>query len=141
MDFETRPVHCPQAGWRPRVIINTVAVWQVTDDSWGNTAMTSSACTGETCNLLFSSMSSIANLTLSVRIRAIGERDNQNFGLVWRALNDDNFYFALWNPKDKRLRMGYVQDGHMTQLRSISVAADPTTWHTLQIEQFRIISG
>jgi len=139
-DFETDPPGSLPAGWVATQRDHKIpsAVWQVTDDSWGNTlAMTSSACTGKTCNLLLSSMSSIANLTLSVKIRAIGQRDEQNFGLVWRALNDDNFYFALWSPKEKMLRMGYVLNGCMTPLRSISVGADPTQWHTLQIEQFR----
>jgi hypothetical protein len=139
-DFEMDAVGSLPAGWVATQSDHKIpsAAWQVTDDSWGNTlAMTSSACTGNTCNLLLSSMSSIANLTLSVKIRAIGQRDNQNFGLAWRALDGDNFYFALWNPKEKMLRMGYFQGGHMTPLRSISVGADPTQWHTLQIEQFR----
>jgi hypothetical protein len=139
-DFETDAPGSLPAGWVATQSDHKIpsAVWQVTDDSWGNTlAMTSSANTGSICNLLLSSMSSIANLTLSARIRAIGERDNQNFGIIWRALNEDNYYFALWNPKEKMLRMGYVQDGRETALRSISVAADPTQWHTLQIEQFR----
>jgi hypothetical protein len=114
------------------------ATWQVEADSWGKTmALTRSTNTGTTCNLLLATGSSVANLALSAKIRATSGRVSQGVGIIWRVLNEDNYYLACWDPLENTLRLAYVEMGRLTLLRSVYVQADSVNWHTLEIEHFR----
>ncbi|MBN2512226.1 MAG: hypothetical protein JXB18_04755, partial [Sedimentisphaerales bacterium] len=63
--------------------------------------------------------------------------NQQGGGIVWRALNGDNYYAAQWDALKQQVRLYCVIYGKRELLQSVSVQADPTTWHTLDIEHFR----
>jgi hypothetical protein len=139
-NFETDPAGSLPPGWLVAQSGDMIpsGVWQVENDSWGNAlALVQSTNTGQTCNLLLATGSSIANVNLSVRLRVTGGRESQSAGLIWRVLDKDNYYLACWDMQEKTLRLGYVEAGRMTLLRSIYVQADPANWHILQVENFR----
>ena len=139
-DFESAKVDTLPPGWLAAESAGKTpsAAWQIVEDSWGKSiALTRSTNTGKTCNLLLSTHSSVANLKLSAKIRAVGGKESQSAGIVWRALSEDNYYLACWDPLENVLRLAFVEAGRLTLLQSVYVQAEPANWHTLEIEHFR----
>ena len=139
-DFESAKVETLPPGWLAAESAGKTpsAAWQIVQDSWGKSiALTRSTNTGKTCNLLLSTHSSVANLKLSAKIRAVGGKESQSSGIVWRALNEDNYYLTCWDPLENVLRLVFVERGRLTLLQSVYVQAEPANWHTLEIEHFR----
>ncbi len=114
------------------------ATWEIVGDSWGKAiGLTQTRNTGQTCNLLLAMNSRLANLRLSAKIKAVRGTNQQGGGIVWRALNGDNYYAAQWDALTQQVRLYCVIQGQRQMLQSVRVQADPTTWHTLNIEHFR----
>ncbi|MEN6306588.1 MAG: family 16 glycoside hydrolase [Anaerohalosphaeraceae bacterium] len=139
-DFEMETLGTLPASW---MVAETAgkqmpATWEVVGDSWGKAiGLTQTRNTGDTCNLLLAINTRLANIRLSAKIKANRGKDEQGGGIVWRAQNEDNYYAAQWDSQDKILRLYYVVNGKRTTMQSVNVQADPTTWHTLEVEHYR----
>ncbi|MBI5362905.1 MAG: hypothetical protein HZA53_06975 [Planctomycetes bacterium] len=93
------------------------------------------------CNLALLDDVRVAEVELTVKLRAVSGEEEQGGGLVWRAKDAKNFYLARWNPREKNLRLFEVIDGEKRQLATDSVRVEPG-WHELRItakgEQMRV---
>ncbi len=116
----------------------TPAIWGVqsrTDAPEGKKVLTlvSTENSGSTYNLLLSKETFPADLTLKVNLRANSGEEDQGGGLVWRAKDHDNYQIVRWNPLEDNLRIYKVVGGRRSQLASVTLEADPKTWHTLEV--------
>lgn len=139
-DFELETLGTLPASWMAAEMVSKQmpARWEVVGDSWGKAiGLTQTLNTGDTCNLLLAINSRLANLRLSAKVKAVRGTNQQGGGIVWRALNTDNYYAAQWDALKQQVRLYCVIYGKRELLQSVSVQADPTTWHTLEIEHFR----
>lgn len=139
-DFEQEALGTLPAAWMAAETVGKQmpARWEIVGDSWGRAiGLTQSRNSGDTCNLLLAINSRLANLRLSAKVKAVRGTNQQGGGIVWRALNGDNYYAAQWDALKQQVRLYCVIYGKRELLQSVSVQADPTTWHTLDIEHFR----
>ncbi len=139
-DFEQEALGTLPASWMTAETVGKQmpATWEVVGDSWGKAiGLTQTRNTGDTCNLLLAMNSRLGNLRLSAKVKAVRGTSQQGGGIVWRALNGDNYYAAQWDALKQQVRLYCVVYGKRELLQSVRVQADPTTWHTLEIEHFR----
>lgn len=71
---------------------------------------------------------------LSVSFRAVSGKRDQGGGLIWRALDRDNYYVCRANPLEGNFRVYKVVSGVRTQLGSADVAIAADTWHTITVD-------
>jgi len=72
------------------------------------------------------------NGEVRVQLRAVEGQIDQGGGIVWRALDEHNYYLARWNPLEHNLRAYKVVDGTRTQLFDKPIQAG-AGWHRLRV--------
>lgn len=88
---------------------------------------------GQTFNLLWNEKVAVADLDLTVRVRADGGVEDQGGGPAWRIAGPYDYYCARWNPLEDNFRVYSVRGGERLQLDTAKVRLDPGAWHTLRI--------
>jgi len=88
---------------------------------------------GHTYNLLLAEKTAYRNVEIRVMVRALGGKEDQGGGPVWRAKDADNYYIARWNPLEDNFRVYFVKDGQRKQLGSAEVKAEDQAWHEITI--------
>jgi hypothetical protein len=87
------------------------------------------------------SWTAVADVTFSVRFRAVsGERD-QGGGLLWRYQDERNYYLVRANPLENNVVLYKMEKGVRTDLplvgagRTYGLKVDPLgkDWHTLEL--------
>ncbi len=143
-DFEQAPLEqCPPGFTaattlgRPELKAEQ-AVWQIAADTAAPSGkqvvrLLRSANRDELFNLLLRDAVPPADVALSVRLRADGGEEDRGGGVLWRAVDAQNYYVTRWNPLEKNLRVYRVVDGKRVQLQSVPIEADARTWHTLAV--------
>lgn len=90
---------------------------------------------GSTYNMLLSEAKYPAGATLTVMLRADTGEEDQGGGLVWRAVDPENYYIARWNPLEKNFRAYKVEGGKRSKpLGSATIEADAKAWHELEVK-------
>lgn len=89
---------------------------------------------GHTFNLLLTKKVFPADLALSVRIKAGTGREDQGGGLVWRALDADNYYITRWNPLEDNFRLYKVVRGRRSMITGVRLKVDPGKWHKIMVK-------
>jgi hypothetical protein len=95
--------------------------------------ITSNKNHGRTYNLALVAGSKRKDLDMSVKVKAVGGEEDQGGGPVWRAIDENNYYIARWNPLEDNFRVYFVKNGQRRQLKSAKVSLDPKTWHTIRV--------
>lgn len=88
---------------------------------------------GHTFNLAIATKSKLKDLDVSVKLKAVGGKEDEGGGPIWRARDKDNYYIARWNPLEDNFRLYYVKDGRRRQLRSAKVHLDTKVYHTIRV--------
>lgn len=126
-DFES-----DQPGTLARQFRSEVGRWEVVRDGDNRVLAQGARNDNPVYNVALVEGTSIKDLDLSVRVRAIAGEVDRGGGLVWRARDAKNYYVARYNPLEDNFRVYKVQDGKRTQLQSAKVPADGA-WHTLRV--------
>lgn len=110
--------------------------WMVVDDPTSPSRPRAFASTGTAAgdpyHLVLLDDVRVAEVELTVKLRAVAGDEEQGGGLVWRAKDARNFYMARWNPRERNLRLYEVIDGEKRQLATENVRVEPG-WHELRI--------
>lgn len=115
------------------------AEWQVMADADARSAPNVVALTdakghrGQTFNLLWDANTSLADVDLTVAVRADAGVEDQGGGPAWRIAGPYDYYLARWNPLEDNFRVYAVQGGERIQLDTAKVRVDPEAWHTIRI--------
>jgi hypothetical protein len=72
---------------------------------------------------------------LIVRAKAVSGEIDQGGGLVWRAIDANNYYVCRYNPLEKNFRVYHVKDGKRTELASKDkIEPDAEKWFTISVK-------
>ncbi len=85
-----------------------------------------------TFNIALARDTSLRDVDVSVRFRAVAGSIDQGGGPVWRARDAGNYYIARYNPLEENYRVYKVVDGRRTQLGSADIEASEG-WHALRV--------
>jgi hypothetical protein len=77
----------------------------------------------------------LADLDLSVSVKARGGVIDRGGGLVWRYQDARNYYVCRWNPLEDNFRVYRVLDGVRSQMDHARVKASRDGWHRIRIVQ------
>ncbi len=142
MDFEDQPVgslpanfYAAQTGEKGKL-----ALWKVVEDPSsprGNKVLLVSpdprTNRGDCFNVILYRDVLFRDLDISVWVRAVGGREDQGGGPVWRARGADNYYVVRWNPLEDNFRLYYVKDGKRRMLASARVKVPARGWHRIRV--------
>ena len=74
-----------------------------------------------------------SDLNLQVSFLPIQGRADMGGGLIWRAVDDRNYYLARANPLEQNIRVYRVEKGIRHLLENFNQTIDVRQWHTLQV--------
>ena len=144
LDFEQAELEKLPAGFRAATTVGSAelvpkeATWQVVAEEKAPSGkrivrLLKSENRDELFNLLLREAPAPADLALSVRLRADGGEEDRGGGLIWRAVDEQNYYVARWNPLEKNLRLYRVVAGVRVLLQSVPIEAEAAAWHRLDV--------
>jgi hypothetical protein len=119
-----------------------LATWQVTEIASAPSGkkvfgMTSPNHSSEdTFNICWNNFISLHNGTIEVSFKADSGIVDQGGGLIWRALDKDNYYIARYNPLEQNFRIYHVEDGLRTKIANTYIQLPAGVWHKLKITYF-----
>jgi hypothetical protein len=76
----------------------------------------------------------IADGFVEVKFKAIGGREDQAAGVVWRWKDGDNYYVARANALENNVALYYTQGGNRKTLKYIDAPVTANAWHVLRVE-------
>lgn len=115
---------------------NKIAQWDVIEDkTTGNHwfAIINSLNKRSTYNLSIFEEARFKDVRIQVVVKAETGVEDQGGGPIWRALDENNYYIARWNPLEDNFCVYYVKDSKRKQLASLDIKLDPKKPHTLFI--------
>jgi len=119
---------------------NTPALWEVQKDDTDERSLskyilsvTNNPNRGEMGNLLVAKVGVFKNIELSTKMRSSAIGKDAGGGLIWRVIDKKHYYLAQWNATSNNLRLYVYINGKPSLLESVSVEADPETWHQLDV--------
>jgi hypothetical protein len=87
---------------------------------------------GSTFNLILVSGTNSQNVDISVKMKAVAGKEDQGGGLVWRAMDSNNYYVVRYNPLEDNYRAYKVEQGRRIQLQNADIKHSEG-WHTLRV--------
>jgi hypothetical protein len=133
--FDTEAAGKLPASWRQGVTGKGAPRWEVREDgsapSRPNVLRQSGSGTFPWCVLR---ESSIEDGYVEVRFRALGGKEDQAGGVVWRWKDGDNYYVARANALENNVSLYYTANGRRNTLRYVDAPVPRNAWHTLRVE-------
>jgi len=71
---------------------------------------------------------------VEVKFKAITGREDQAGGVVWRAVDVDNYYVARANALEDNVTIYHTVKGRRVAFRNIDLKITPAVWHTLRVD-------
>ena len=109
--------------------------WRIKSDDGNKVAAQLAKNGGEYFNLLVLDKPTYQNFTMSVKIKAVAGDEDRGGGLVWRYIDNKNYYIARCNPLEKNFRFYRVVNGNRKQLKSVNTDIGTSgEWFKMTIE-------
>jgi hypothetical protein len=108
--------------------------WKIVNDKGNKVVMQSAKNKGDYYNLLILDLTGYQNLIMSVKIKAVAGDEDQGGGMVWRYIDNNNYYIARYNPLENNFRFYKVVNGNRKQLKSVDCNIASGVWCTMMIE-------
>jgi hypothetical protein len=125
-----------KAGDVPKGWEAAVGTWKVAADdtapSKPNVLAQSAAGPKPQFNVALATATSLKDLDLTVKMKAVSGEIDQGGGPVWRAKDAKNYYVCRWNPLEDNFRLYKLVDGKRTQLATADMEAAPG-WRTIRV--------
>lgn len=86
--------------------------WKIVDDNGNKVVAQMAKNEGDYYNLLVLEKYGYGDLTLSVKIKSISGNEDKGGGLVWRYIDNNNYYVARYNPLENNIRFYRVVNGN-----------------------------
>jgi hypothetical protein len=74
-----------------------------------------------------------SNIEVSVSFRAVGGKGDMGGGLIWRAVDDRNYYLTRANPLEQNIRLYRVDKGVRKMIANHDQTIDVKQWHRLRV--------
>lgn len=108
--------------------------WMVVNDLQNNVVAQQAINEGSCYNMLVFDKLNYLDFVASVKIKAVSGAEDQGGGLVWRYIDNNNYFIARYNPLENNLRFYRVVNGSREQLVSVISNIRQGEWCTLSIE-------
>jgi len=108
--------------------------WKVVNDNGNKVVAQSAKNEGDYFNMLILDKPAYRDFKLTVRIKAVAGEEDQGGGLVWRYIDNNNYYIARCNPLENNFRFYRVVNGNRKQLKSIDCAIRTGVWFTMSVD-------
>jgi hypothetical protein len=108
--------------------------WTVVNETQNNVVSQQAINEGSCYNILVLDNAMYVDFIASVRIKAVSGNEDQGGGLVWRYIDNNNYYIARYNPLENNLRFYRVVNGSRKQLLSVDSNIKQGEWFTMSIE-------
>lgn len=89
--------------------------------------------TGQTYNLALIEDLQLADVDVSVMLKADTGVKDQGGGVVFRAQGPTDYYVARWNPLENNARFYIVENSHRSALAKVELELDPDRWHAMRV--------
>ena len=122
-----------------KIILIFLLVLSVNADSFNfkNISINSDDAKGRglSYNFSYSKNISFLNGKISVEFKAISGEEDQGGGIMYRVVDDNNYYVVRFNPLEDNLRVYYVKNSRRVLLKSADKRLDTKEWHTIKLIQ------
>ena len=108
--------------------------WKIVNDNGNKVVAQSVKNEGDYFNLLMLDKLKYQDLALTVKLKAVAGEEDQGGGLVWRYIDNNNYYIARCNPLEHNFRLYHVVNGNRKQLISVESDIKAGIWFTMTIE-------
>ncbi len=89
--------------------------------------------TGQTYNVALLEGDPMADVDLSVWVKAVTGEKDQGGGFAFRAKGPHDYYVARWNPIEKNVKFFVVENQLRDELAKADIDVDATKWHALRL--------
>lgn len=135
VNFEYETIGKPPAGFSQTTTgVSKDMKWTVVNETQNKVVAQQAINEGSCYNILVFDKLNYIDFIASVRIKAVSGVEDQGGGLVWRYIDNNNYYIARYNPLENNLRFYRVVNGNRKQLVSIDSNIKQGEWFTLSIE-------
>jgi len=76
---------------------------------------------------------SITDGYVEVKFRAIGGKEDQAGGVVWRWKDGNNYYVARANALENNVSLYYTEGGARKTIKYVDAPVPKNSWHTLRV--------
>jgi len=90
---------------------------------------------GNSYNICWTENTSFTDGEVEVELKAIKGKEDQGGGVIWRALDKNNYYVARFNPLEDNFRIYYVKDSKRKKIKSADAKFPTGEWVKLKIVQ------
>jgi hypothetical protein len=87
----------------------------------------------DTYNICWNNFVSLDNGVIEVKFKADSGIVDQGGGLIWRVLDNDNYYIARYNPLEQNFRIYHVKDGLRTKIANAWIQLPAGVWHKMKV--------
>lgn len=108
--------------------------WKIVDDSGNKVAAQLAKNGGDYYNLLVLNEPGYLNFSASAKIKATAGDEDQGGGLVWRYVDNNNYYLARYNPLEGNFRFYRVVNGNRKTLNDKGSNIKSGEWFTMTID-------
>ena len=108
--------------------------WKIVNDNGNKVVAQLAKNEGDYYNLLVLDKPIYKNFTMTIKIKAIAGDQDQGGGLVWRYIDNNNYYIARCNPSENNFCFYRVMNGNREQLQSVQSNIKTGEWFTMTIE-------
>ena len=77
---------------------------------------------------------SFGDVSVSVRCKPVGGRVDRACGIVWRYVDENNYYLTRANALEDNVCWYYVQNGRRVEVKRMKVKVAPGVWHSLRAD-------
>lgn len=135
-DFDADEIGRMPSGWKrlEAQADGRSAWWTVVEDASAPGgqrvfAMTRADNHGETFNVAVADGSSFKDVDLTVKVKAIGGKEDQGGGPVWRCKDAGNYYVCRFNPLEGDFCLYLVESGRRKPLASAKIETTAGRWY------------
>lgn len=134
INFETMEAGKPASGFTQTFTGTKQTLnWKIISDAGNKVVEQSAKNEGDYYNLLVLDKPTYENFSLSVKIKAVAGDEDQGGGLVWRYIDNNNYYIARCNPLENNFCFYKVVNGNRKQLQSVDCNIKTGEWFTMTI--------
>jgi 3',5'-cyclic AMP phosphodiesterase CpdA len=135
VDFENGEVGKMAAGFKAACTGEQQNLdWKIVNDNGKKVIAQLASNDGDYYNLLVLENPGFDNFKMTAKIKAVSGNEDQGGGLMWRYIDNNNYYLARYNPLENNFRLYRVVKGNRKQLKSESADLGSGTWFTITVE-------
>lgn len=108
--------------------------WKIVNDNGNKVVAQAAKNEGDYYNLLVLEKQYYQDFAMTVKLKAVAGEEDQGGGLVWRYIDNNNYYVARCNPLEHNFRFYHVVNGNRKQVKSVGCDIKAGTWFTITIE-------